>query len=140
MKRIILIIGIISSITNLSLAADQKIDKKQVYELRKECGKTALEYSQRWKLCDGVGDYQSHYNMKLNVCFIHMTASCNGEYGDSDKFWSESVVDVNENKKYADYIGGAKLVGDKASLCYVDHNKCKSLAEFWELIKPYMNE
>ena len=140
MKKIILLIGVLSLITNLSFAADQKLDRKQIYELRKECGKSALEYSQRVKLCDGVGDYQSHYNMKLNVCFIHMSASCNSEKGTGDKFWSESMVDVNENKQYANYIGSGKSVGDKPAWCYVGNNQCKSLAEFQELIKPYMKE
>jgi hypothetical protein len=53
MKKIILTIGILSFITNLSFAADQKLDRKQIYELRKECGKSALEYTQRVRLCDG---------------------------------------------------------------------------------------
>jgi len=39
MEKIILMIGILSFITNLSFAADQKLDRKQIYELKKECGR-----------------------------------------------------------------------------------------------------
>jgi uncharacterized protein (DUF2147 family) len=115
-------------------AVAQKLDRKQIYELRKECGKSALEYSKKSKLCDGVGSYESHYNVKLNVCFIYRISTC----GKRD--WQESVDDVNENKQYARYVGSNKL-DDKPTHCYVVGNKrCKSLAEFKELIKLYMEE
>lgn len=140
MKRIILMIGILSFITNLSFAADQKLDRKQIYELRKECGKSAVEFARRVKLCHGKGGYKNHYNMKLNVCFIDMSARCDGEKGNGDTFWSESVIDVNENKDYANYVGPGKLVDDKPAMCFVGAKDCKSLLEFQELIKPYMNE
>jgi hypothetical protein len=141
MKRIILAIGILSLISNISFAVDQKLDQKQIYELRKECGKSAAEFAQRLKLCDGQGGYTNHYNMKLNVCFIYMTASCNSDKGKDDKFWAESLIDVNENKDYANYIGpGQILFDDKPAMCFVGAKHCKSLLEFQELIKPYMNE
>lgn len=138
MKRIIFMIGILSFFSSFSFAADQKLDKKQIFELRKECGKISAEFAQRWKLCKGTGNYQSHYNIKLNICFIHMTASCNEK---GNKFWAESVIDVNENKDYATYTGDGKLFDDKPALCSVESaGLCKSLLEFHELIKPYMNE
>lgn len=140
MKKIILIIGILSFITNLSFAADEKLDRKQIYELRQECGKSAVQFAQRVRLCDGKGGYTNHYNMKLNVCFIDMSASCDSGKGHGDTFWMESVTDVNENKDYAIYIGPGKIADDKPSMCHVDEKHCKSLPEFQELIKPYMNE
>ena len=140
MKRIILMIGILFLITDLSLAADQKLDRKQIYELRKECGKSAVEYAQRWKLCDGKSNYQNHYNMKLNACFIYMSAYCNPDKENEEKYWVQSVYDVNENKEYPTYIGSGKLIDDEKAWCYVGSIHCKSLAEFMELIKPYMKE
>lgn len=120
--------------------ADQKLDRKQIYELRKECGLSALEFSQRVKLCDGKGSCRNHYNVKLNVCFINMSASCDSDKGKEDQFWSESLIDVNENKDYGNYIGKGKIVGDKPAMCFVGSRSCKSLPEFHELIKPYMTE
>lgn len=141
MRKIVLMIGILFFITNLSFAADQKIDRKQIYELKKECGKSAAEFAQRFKLCDGKGGYTNHYNMKLNICFIYMTASCNSDKGKDDKFWAESLIDVNENKDYANYIGpGQILLDDKPAMCFVGAKHCTSLLDFQELVKPYMNE
>jgi hypothetical protein len=140
MKTIILMIGIFFLLPFSLFAADQKLDRKQIYELRKQCGQSAVEFSRRVKLCDGLGDYKNHYNMKFNTCFIDMSASCDNEKGNGDKFWSESVIDVNENKSYANYIGPGKLVDDKPAMCHVGEKQCKSLFEFQKLVKPYMTE
>lgn len=121
-------------------SADQKLDRKQIYELRKECGQSSLEFSQRVKLCDGKGSYKNHYNLKLNVCFIYMTASCGGDKVKGAQFRSEALIDVNENKDYGNYIGSGKIVGDKPAMCSVGNRHCKNLLEFQELIQPYLAE
>jgi len=140
MKRIILLMAIISLSSSMSFAVDKTLDRKQIYELRKECGKSATEFAGRHKLCDGRSGYINHFNIKLNVCFIHMTASCNSDKENDDKFWAESLIDINENKEHATYVGSAKLVDDRPAMCYVGGKQCKSLLEFKELIKPYMSE
>jgi hypothetical protein len=124
--------------TSVSFAADKKLSQTQLYELRNECGKSAAEFTKRFKLCDGKGGYENHYNTKLNVCFIYMTASCSSDKG--DEFYTASLIDVDENKNYASYIDGGKLENGKPAWCYVQNMKCKNLLEFQELIKPYMNE
>mgnify|MGYP001565444406 CR=1 FL=1 len=139
MKRIILVLAICSFWGNISFAGDEKYDRKQIYELRGECAKSAAEFAQMHKLCEGQGKYTNHYNVKLNICFIHMTASCTSDKGKADKFWAESLIDINENKDHANYIGSGKLVNDKPAMCYVGATDCKSLLEFQDLIKPYMN-
>jgi hypothetical protein len=140
MKRFFLLMGILFFVTNPSFATDLKRDRKQVYELRKECGTSAVEFAKRVKLCNGNSGYINHYNMKLNICFIDISASCDSEKGSSETFWSESVIDVNENKDYANYIGPGKIVDDKPVMCFAGAKQCKSLPEFQELMKPYMND
>jgi hypothetical protein len=120
--------------------AEQKLDRKQIYELRKECAQGALEFSQRVKLCDGKGTYKNHYNLKLNVCFIYMSASCDSDKGKDDQFWSETLIDINDNKDYGNYVGKVKIIDDKPAMCFVGNKQCKSLLEFQKLIKPYMTE
>ena len=141
-KKIIFIFVGLFAITAFQeqIFADQKLDRKQIYELRKECGQSALQFSQRVKLCDGKGDYKSHYNVKLNICFINMSASCDGDKGKENQFWSESLIDVNENKDYGTYIGPGKLFDDKPAMCNVGGKRCKSLLEFQGLVEPYMTE
>ena len=126
-------------LSNISYAADNKFDKKQIYELKTLCGKSAFEYYERNKLCDGHGNYTSHYNVRLNSCFIYMMASCKADK-DSEIFWAEDLIDVNENKVIATYLGDNKLIGKRPAMCMVEKKECKNLGEFKELIKPYMNE
>jgi len=140
MKKIMLLMAIISLSSSVSFAVDKKLDRKQIYELRKECGKSAAEFTERHKLCDGRGGYTNHYNIKLNTCFIHMTASCNSDNVNDNKFWAESLIDINENKEHATYIGSSELANERPAMCYVVGKQCKKLSEFKELIKPYMNE
>lgn len=56
MKYKILFLCLISILAlamfNEEISADQKLDSKQIYELRTACGKSAVEFAQRWILCD----------------------------------------------------------------------------------------
>ena len=73
LQKIILIIGILCFIPNLSFAGDKTLDRKQIYELQERCGKRAAELfkqeygngleSNRYAL------YTDHYNGKLNKFF-----------------------------------------------------------------------
>jgi hypothetical protein len=130
---------IMLSLSNISYAADNRLDNKQIFELKTACGKSAFEYYARNKLCNGHGNYINHYNVKLNSCFIHMMASCKAD-NDSDMFWAESLIEVNENREFGSYIGDRKLVDGKPAMCHVENKQCKNLEEFKELIKPYMSE
>lgn len=78
--------------------------------------------------------------MKLNACFINMSASCDGTTGKDDQFWSESLIDVNENKDFGTYIGPGKLIDDKPAMCNIGGKRCKSLLEFQGFVEPYMTE
>ena len=139
MKKIVLWIVLLFVMTNLSLAADQNLDRQQIYELRKDCGKSAAEYAYKWRLCEGTSTYQSHYNIKRNICFVYTIAQCKKE-GDDNSFLAESLYDVNENKSYAAYFGSAKLILHDTPYCYVEHTKCKDLSAFHNLIEQYLKE
>lgn len=121
-------------------AEQNGIDRKQIYELSKECGQNAFIFSQRVRLCDGKVTYNNHYNLKLNKCFIYMSSSCEGNKSKNDQFYSESLIDVNENKDYGTYIGTGKIIDDKPAMCNVSGKPCKSLLEFQNLIQPFMTE
>lgn len=134
-------IGIITVTCNPSFANDQNLDRKEIYELKNECAMSALEFTKRVKLCDGQGHYTNHYNLKLNTCFVNMSASCDGKKEhEATSFWSESVVDINENKDYANYSGRPGKIDAKPFICSVGEKACKSLLEFQKLIKLYMEE
>ena len=120
--------------------ADQKLTRKQIYELRQECKKRAADFARMWQLCDGTSSYQNHYNKKLNICFINMKALC--DLGnDIDKHsWIETLTDVSNNNECGNYVGSGGLFDDKLAICKVGNIQCNNLSDFWKLLKPYMEE
>lgn len=134
--------GILSLITNVSIAADKKLDRKQIYELQKDCAKSALDYFQRHTDCEnGQVQYKNHYNIILNKCFIHISSWCPDNKNAGKHFWVKTVIDVNENKQYAQYIGSGSI-NETNAWCYFDgmSRKCTNYFDFEERIIPYMKE
>ena len=72
--------------------------------------------------------YESHYNKRLNKCFMLVTYS---------KSQLKSLKEISENKMY-----GSLLVkqNSKTLICNVLENKCKTEKEWDALVKPYMEE
>ncbi len=123
--------------------------KELLYELSERCGKTCAQrykeevgkegvYSDKGE--QGARSYNSHYNAKLNKCFILMTDESYGHNGSLLKM----LWDINENKEY----GNIFLSMDKDSSifptrvlgCYVSEKRCNSQIEWDTLVKPYMEE
>jgi hypothetical protein len=140
MKTILLCSGILSLIVCASFAADQKIrlDGEQLSILQKQCRKSAAEFNERWRSCEGERDYKDHYNTKRNICFITISAHCRGPQDGT--LWVESLFNANDSTQYARYLCDGELVDDKPAQCYVGVNRCGSLDEFRELIRPYMED
>jgi hypothetical protein len=83
---------------------------------------------------NGYNEFTSHYNKKLDRCFIRI------EYRYFPKDKNEKVVNSIEigdgfgGKCYGSFVMAGSL------LCEVGNKKCNSLEEFEALIKPYMEE
>jgi len=74
--------------------------------------------------------YNSHYNKKLNKCFMVVT-----EDGDLERY--KKLLDVEENESY----GSVRVNNDQENLgCYVRDKKCKSEDGWDSIVKPYMEE
>lgn len=72
--------------------------------------------------------YESHYNTRLNKCFMLVTYS---------KSQLKSLKEISENKIY-----GSLLVKQDSTtlLCNVLETQCKTEKEWNALVKPYMEE
>jgi len=140
MKTILLCSGILFLIVYASSAADQNVGLhgEQLSLLQKQCTKSAAEFYQRWRSCEGERDYKNHYNTKRNICFITISAHCRGPQ--DGVLWVETLFDANDNTQYGRYLCDGELIDDKPAQCYVGANRCESLDEFRELIKPYMED
>ena len=74
--------------------------------------------------------YKSHYNKKLDKCFMMIT-----EDGVLERY--KKLLDVNENNSY----GSVRLNNEGQNLgCYVLNKQCKSEEGWDSLVKPYMEE
>ncbi|MHB8138002.1 MAG: hypothetical protein ACYDGO_06380 [Smithellaceae bacterium] len=129
MKRTLFLSILIVLFTISFVGCDNKLSTKELYNLQEKCGKQSEEW---YGNKDKPLSYQSHYNKKLNKCFILVSVNTDSDYQ------GEMLFDVNENKEYGTYVRGKK--SDTIDLCDVLEKECKSFEEWKSLIKPYMEE
>ena len=122
---------------------------KELYELSERCGKNVgsgfkEEFGKEGAYSDkgehGIRSYNSHYNAKLNKCFILMTDENYGKNGNLLKM----LWDINENKEYGQHISvkdkDSSMFPTRIGACYVLEKYCNSQKEWDSLVKPYMEE
>lgn len=98
------------------------------------------------KLIDDSNEVaDSHYNRKLDKCFMRVTSNfgrmefdMKGKKGKTIKqrLWMDSLVNVFENK----FIGVCVYVFMEMKECWVENTECKTFEEFKNLIRPYMED
>lgn len=112
---------------------------------QEKCANAAREYYEREVNKDCRPAYKSHYNKKLDKCFILVTTHCSGNYD-----YSTSIVltDVFEREVYSYFILDRNCSGKAwvdcgglgmGKLCD-DDKKCKTWREVENLIRPYMEK
>ena len=127
---------------------DARKPTKDVYALRERCEKASAQrfheeigkegpYSDNGR--SGTRGYTSHYNVKLNTCFMLIEDTGFSKKKGQDK--SKVLWDLNEDKKYGDYEA---LGENKKPLtvwyCRVLEKSCQSEQEWDLLVKPCMEE
>jgi hypothetical protein len=126
MIRRIVLCFILILLPAICFAADQKLDRKQIYELQEKCERRAKErFKEEFNFMDYT--YQNHYNKKMNKCFMWVWSL--------DGARTQYLYDVNENQHY-----GMIIIGDKNIRCQLLNKYCTSEAEWDAFIKPYMEE
>lgn len=146
MKKAMLLIGLLFIMPNISSAAGQNLDRKQVYELQVQCGKQAEEVfkqwypSSPWQDKDGsqnMVNFNNHYNKKLNKCFILTGHTSLGKKdGKFSKFDRKELSEIIEHKDFGAY----SQLDDALVECNVLNKTCKSESQWDLLVKPYMEE
>jgi hypothetical protein len=97
-------------------------------------------YSSRSEDSSITCNYTSHYNKKLDKCFIRINCVTlhlkhkEGELGEANTLCFQ-VIDIFKRKLHGEYETLPVF-----SRCEVGNKKCDSLEEFETLIKPYMEE
>jgi len=129
MKKWLICIFILSFIISLAGCHFLSLTKKQ-YALQEKCEKQGEAWSKSYlqKYPSDKFTYESHYNQKLNKCFMLVTYS---------KSQLKSLKSVSENKIYGSLLARQD---SKTIICNVLENKCKTEKEWNALVKPYMEE
>ena len=146
MKKAILFIGLLFIMPNISSAADQNLDRKQVYELQVQCKQQSENFFRQWYPspswkdnldANWVANFNNHYNKKLNECFILTTATgLSKRKGKLRTDVLKYLFDVNENKEHGVY----SKVDNTENECKLLDRFCKSESQWDLLVKQYMEE
>jgi hypothetical protein len=144
---VVFTVFIIQSVYSASTET-KTLTTKELYELKERCGKTCAqrfkqEYGKEGIYSDkdnkGGRGYSSHYNAKLNKCFILIEDTSFSPAASRNKM----LWDVNENKEYGGYYAfrkDTKSLYDTIAQCEVLRKPCKSEQEWDSLVKPFMEE
>lgn len=126
--------------TFLYAAENQKLSIQEIYELQERCGKSSAEF---FKKMYGTGydfasgglthHYESHYNKKLNKCFIRIMTFLIREK-ETEQVMLE-LYDVQENLQYGIFFESSEKMD-----CLFWGMKCNSKSNWNLLAKPYMEE
>ncbi len=103
---------------------------KEHYALQDKCEKQCEAWSKSYKqkYPSDEFSYKSHYNNKLNQCFILVKYS---------RSQLKSLKNINGNKLYGSFLSKPD---SKTIICSVLENKCISEQEWDLLVKPYMED
>ncbi len=127
-----------------------KVGKDQAvidYDLQAKCAKDAKTWFDEGWADGGKGnillDHSNHYNKALNKCFTEVEHHYYSEVGRPDWTNNISLWDVYENTKYGNFAENHDTLAGKSIddviICEFRNQKCMTLDEFNELVRPYMN-
>jgi len=126
------------------------LSSNQIHERIESC---AMRSRERFRddASHGVADAQGsvvfaqHYNIRLDTCFLLLTASSpenpGGEFGTSPAFVVRKLIDVNENELYGEYLGppaDTSPPGHVPTACEVMSMYCGSGREWEVLVRHFM--
>lgn len=122
----------------------EAISAKDLYELQEKCSKTCGDwFENEWgngivNTDDGfmTSSYESHYNKKMNKCFMLQRTTHFSNKSNSNVMESADLWDIQSNKDYGSFI----LLNNSIMMCKVNDVNCKSRNEWESLTKPYIND
>lgn len=126
------------------LAAASSVNAQSTLALQEKCAKKTTEFIQR---LDTPTAYDSHYSKKLDGCFLR-TGSYFGSKSEEIKLPDVKVKTLKHphtmqalyNVFDGKMIGNFELIGLDVQSCWVKNTKCKTIDEFENLLKPYLEQ
>ena len=114
--------------------------KKNTLDNQEKCAKQAKSFFADLKLDNDTHDFENHYNLKLNKCFVLVSKYV----AKIDDFASKDLYDAFEQKNYASWAWKSKEDKKywevKPFICTMLDAYCQSTEEFDAFVKTYMEE
>lgn len=139
--------------TDLKAQIEKQKNTALQYDLQAKCSKDARGwFNENWSRDKDtiLLDFSNHYNTKQNKCFILVEYHYNSTFaGPGGSSWTNdmTLTDVYENVKYAEFVQNhitnwkpEYSLREEVITCDVQGDKCKTVDEFNNLIRPYMND
>jgi hypothetical protein len=127
----------VAAVTLIACVGCNQHDSGQLFEHQTMCGNAARDwYAKEVAGSEGGFGLNSHYNQKLNRCFLVWTYGNAGT--NTDQAWSTALVDVNENRQIGDVL--QHLNSDKAARCEIEGQTCLNETEWKRLLQRYMEQ
>jgi hypothetical protein len=142
MKKIAFLVILVLIVTLIFVVTP--IYAQSTLALQEKCAAGAKTFVER---LDSVASYSSHYNKKLDKCFVHVmfyfgqiNEDVKSAHGKTHTLkhpdWMVALYNVFDGKM----IGNSAYIGTEKQDCWVENTKCKTNEEFENLINPYMEE
>ena len=139
MKKFLLLFAIAWAISTSSSAHAQS-----TLALQEKCAEGAKVFILR---LDSVASYDSHYSKKLDGCFLRAGVYLGSTSEDmklpdgkiktlEHPHTMQSLYNVFDGKM----IGNFSLIGTEVQDCWIANTKCKTIGEFENLLKPYLEQ
>jgi hypothetical protein len=139
MKKFLLLFAIAWAISTSSSAHAQS-----TLALQEKCAEGAKVFILR---LDSVASYDSHYSKKLDGCFLRAGVYLGSTSEDmklpdgkiktlKHPHTMQSLYNVFDGKM----IGNFSLIGTEVQDCWIANTKCKTIDEFENLLKPYLEQ
>jgi hypothetical protein len=135
------------------LAEVKKGQASADFDLQGKCSKDARTwFNETWSRDKDtiLLDFSNHYNKKENKCFILVEYHYKNHFeAPGGSAWTNHMTlwDVYENTKYSDFAENHYTVfkpkvssSDEMILCETLSAKCKTVDEFNNFTRPYMND
>ena len=143
----ILIFAVCFFVPSYLYGQSPKLSPKDISELQEKCANDAAtvfnEVCSKNAMPDDKDsvmykDYKSHYNVKLNKCFVLINTTSYPHSKSNDAIIIKVLWDIDKVKKYGTMTRLRRQ--SSPTDCLVDDRICKSEHEWNSLIKPYMEE
>jgi len=142
MKKLLLLLSLMLCFPQVGYSQEPTV--KELYQLKEMCGnQTAKEFKKEYgngylNTQDSytVHTYINHYNKRLNICLYQLHSDSFKNTPRKKIVSTTTLIDLTENISIAILMDFT----NSPLICEVNGKSCSTEQEWYDLVKPFMNE